>query len=162
VIFFGWLCTSIAVVPRIEVGLEQDLSVPEDSHVLDYFHAMYDYLSVGPPVYFVVRDTGLDYSNPKVQDQLRAGGKTYILSIMHLHAHNNRIISFLKFCIFMSDFPWSLVSQIFAASRLSNRTYIAKPSQSWLDDYVDWSAVADCCKYNYFTGYFCPSQSTDP
>ena len=37
IIFFGWICTSIAVVPHIEIGLDQELSMPEDSFVLKYF-----------------------------------------------------------------------------------------------------------------------------
>ena len=36
VVFVGWLCTSIAVAPRIEVGLDQDLSMPEDSYMMNY------------------------------------------------------------------------------------------------------------------------------
>ena len=37
VVFFGWLCASIALAPKIEVGLDQNLSMPEDSYMLDYF-----------------------------------------------------------------------------------------------------------------------------
>lgn len=37
VVFFGWLCTSIAVIPDIEIGLDQELSMSEDSYVLKYF-----------------------------------------------------------------------------------------------------------------------------
>ena len=37
VVFMGWLCSSIAVAPKIEVGLDQELSMPEDSYMLDYF-----------------------------------------------------------------------------------------------------------------------------
>jgi hypothetical protein len=37
VIFYAWLCTSLAVLPHIEVGLDQELSMPEDSYVLKYF-----------------------------------------------------------------------------------------------------------------------------
>ena len=37
VVFFGWLCASIAVAPKIEVGLDQELSMPEDSYMLKYF-----------------------------------------------------------------------------------------------------------------------------
>jgi Niemann-Pick C1 protein len=40
VVFFGWLCTSIAVIPDIEVGLDQELSMSEDSYVLKYFKVM--------------------------------------------------------------------------------------------------------------------------
>ena len=36
-VFFGWICSSIAVVPHIEIGLDQELSMPEDSFVLKYF-----------------------------------------------------------------------------------------------------------------------------
>ena len=37
VVFFGWLCASIAVAPDIDVGLDQELSMPGDSYMLDYF-----------------------------------------------------------------------------------------------------------------------------
>ena len=37
VVFFGWLCVSIAVAPKTEVGLDQELSMPLDSYMLDYF-----------------------------------------------------------------------------------------------------------------------------
>jgi hypothetical protein len=37
VVFFGWLCASIAVIPDIEVGLDQELSMSEESYVLKYF-----------------------------------------------------------------------------------------------------------------------------
>ena len=41
VIFFGWLCTSIAVLPHIEIGLDQKLSMPDDSFVLKYFQVTF-------------------------------------------------------------------------------------------------------------------------
>lgn len=41
-VFFGWLCSSIAVVPHIEIGLDQELSMPEDSFVLKYFKVCVD------------------------------------------------------------------------------------------------------------------------
>ena len=37
VVFFGWVCASVAVSPKIEVGLDQELSMPQDSYMLDYF-----------------------------------------------------------------------------------------------------------------------------
>ena len=36
-VFGAWLCSSIAVVPKIEVGLDQELSMPEDSYMQKYF-----------------------------------------------------------------------------------------------------------------------------
>ncbi|XP_058807080.1 NPC intracellular cholesterol transporter 1 isoform X2 [Phymastichus coffea] len=132
IIFFGWLCTSIAVVPHIEIGLDQELSMPEDSFVSKYFQFLNTYLSIGPPVYFVVKQ-GLNYSDPSVQNLVCSG----------------------TYC--NSD---SVTSQIFVASELSNRTYIAKPAASWLDDYFDWAALnKTCCKYNETDGSFCPHSS---
>lgn len=44
VVFFGWLCSSIAVSPHIDIGLDQELSMPEDSFVLKYFQFLQNYL----------------------------------------------------------------------------------------------------------------------
>lgn len=128
IVFFGWFCSSIAVLPSIDVGLDQQLSMPEDSYVLEYFKAMFNYLSVGPPVYFVVKDTGLKYEDFEQQDLIRAG-----------------------------ENPYSLASQIYSASKRSNMTFIAKPTSSWLDDYIDWRYNEGCCKFNKSTGAFCPN-----
>ncbi|XP_076671119.1 Niemann-Pick type C-1a isoform X2 [Andrena cerasifolii] len=128
IVFFGWLCSSIAVVPHIEIGLDQELSMPEDSFVLKYFKFLNSYLSIGPPMYFVVKD-GLNYSDTGAQN-LVCGG---------------------QFC--NSD---SVSTQIFIASKQSNRTYIAKPASSWLDDYIDWSELSTCCKYFVSNSSFCP------
>ncbi|XP_076291604.1 Niemann-Pick type C-1a isoform X6 [Lasioglossum baleicum] len=127
-VFFGWLCSSIAVVPHIEIGLDQELSMPEDSFVLQYFKFLNSYLSIGPPMYFVVKD-GLNYSDPRHQN-LVCGG---------------------QYC--NSD---SVSTQIFIASKQSNRTYIAKPASSWLDDYIDWTQFSSCCKYFVANNSFCP------
>ena len=47
IIFYGWLCSSLAVVPKIEIGLDQEISMPDDSFVLKYFNFLNEYLSVG-------------------------------------------------------------------------------------------------------------------
>jgi hypothetical protein len=36
-IFWLWLCASICLFPLAEVGLDQELSMPQDSYVLVYF-----------------------------------------------------------------------------------------------------------------------------
>jgi Niemann-Pick C1 protein len=36
-LFLLWLCASISLFPLVEVGLDQELSMPEDSYVLVYF-----------------------------------------------------------------------------------------------------------------------------
>lgn len=127
VIFFGWFCSSVAVAPHIDVGLDQELSMPEDSFVLKYFQFIKHYLSIGPPVFFVV--TGLNYSNTKHQNLICGG----------------------QYC--NSD---SLSTQLFIASKTPNYTYIARPPSSWLDDYFDWTGSSDCCFYFANNGSFCP------
>lgn len=55
----------------------------------------------------------------------------------------------------------SLSSQVYLASKLTNRTYIGKPASSWLDDYFDWSSSQSCCKEG--PGHsFCPHDSFSP
>ncbi|XP_012286776.1 Niemann-Pick C1 protein isoform X2 [Orussus abietinus] len=128
VVFFGWLCTSIAVVPHIEIGLDQELSMPEDSFVLKYFKFLNNYLSIGPPMYFVVTE-GLNYSDTKTQNVICGG----------------------QYC----DLE-SLSTQVFIAAQQPDRSYIAKPASSWLDDYFDWSGSPNCCKYFPGNNTFCP------
>lgn len=128
VIFFGWLCSSIAVAPHIDVGLDQELSMPEDSFVLKYFRYLQKYLSIGPPMYFVIKN-GLNYSNVMHQNLICGG----------------------QFC--NKD---SMTTQIFVASRTPNTTYLARPASSWIDDYFDWSELSNCCKYFPNNGSFCP------
>lgn len=126
VFFFGWLCSSIAVAPHIEIGLDQELSMPKDSFVLKYFQYLQSYLSIGPPTYFVVKN-GLNYSNPLDQNLICGG----------------------PYC--NSD---SLSTQIYISSRIPESTFIARPSSSWLDDYFDWSQVPQCCKQSEYMYFF--------
>lgn len=130
IIFFGWLCSSIAIAPHIEIGLNQELSMPEDSFVLNYFKSLNKYLSIGPPVYFVLK-SGLNFSTTLDQNLVCSG----------------------QFC--NDD---SIITQIYLASRRSNETYIAKPASSWIDDYFDWSQAKSCCRFNETDGGFCPHQ----
>lgn len=119
------------MAPHIEIGLDQELSMPHDSHVLKYFQDLKSYLNIGPPVYFVVGE-GLDYS--KIEDQnLLCGG---------------------QYC--NSD---SLSTQLYLASKLGSETYIGRPSNSWIDDFIDWSSIDKCCKYFPNNGSFCPHSS---
>ena len=124
VVFIGWLCFSLSSVHKIEVGLDQELSMPSDSFVLKYFQFLNKYLSVGPPVYFVVNNTGLeiDFADTDIQKRLCGSSNCY------------------------SD---SLANQIKLWGDQSNVTYIATASQSWIDDYLAWLLDSGhCCQYN--------------
>ena len=118
IVFFGWLCSSIAVAPHIEIGLDQELSMPEDSFVLKYFRYLNSFLSIGPPTYFVLKG-GLNFSNTSDQN-LVCGG---------LYCNSD-----------------SLSTQLYISSKLPETTYIARPASSWIDDFFDWSMIEACCK----------------
>lgn len=65
-IFGAWFCSSFAVLDKIHIGLEQDLTMPEDSYMINYFNFYQKYFVTGPPAYFMITE-GLNYSDPKVQ-----------------------------------------------------------------------------------------------
>lgn len=122
-------CCSLIVVPSIEVGLDQELSMPKTSHIVKYFQYMGDLLSMGPPVYFVL-ESGLNYDNFSDQNVICGGA--------------------------LCDND-SLNIQLYIASKYSEITKIARPSSSWLDDYLDWLLIDTCCKVNPSDGSFCMS-----
>ncbi|XP_052855676.1 LOW QUALITY PROTEIN: NPC intracellular cholesterol transporter 1 homolog 1b [Drosophila gunungcola] len=124
-------CLSLMVTPSIEKGLDQEMSMPTNSHVVKYFRYMVDLLAMGAPVYWVLKP-GLNYSEP-LQQNLICGG---------VECNNN-----------------SLSVQLYTQSRYPEITSMARPAASWLDDYIDWLAIVDCCKYNVTTGGFCSSNS---
>ena len=124
-IFAIFLCLSLSSLPKIEAGLDQELSMPSDSFVLKYFQFLNKYLSVGPPVYFVVNNTGLeiDFADKDIQKRFCGGQGCY------------------------SD---SLTNQIKLWGDQPNVTYISTGSQSWIDDYLSWfiSKPTHCCRWN--------------
>ena len=69
-IFVVATCFSASVIHRIPIGLDQKLSMPKDSYVLDYFYGLETYLSIGPPVYFIVNQDAIDYTLVKDQNLL--------------------------------------------------------------------------------------------
>ena len=130
--FFGWFCASLAVAPRLYVGLDQEISMPDDSYVLDYFEYMKDYLSVGPPFYVVMNTSDLQYDFTDTELQNKVAGS------------------------FGSNAD-SLQATILLWSKESNTTYVATPAQSWIDDYFAWNYASVCCRYNPQTKGVCQS-----
>lgn len=65
-------CLSLMVAPSIEVGLDQELSMPADSHVVKYFQFMTEMLSMGAPVYWVLKP-GLNYTYREHQNVVCGG-----------------------------------------------------------------------------------------
>ncbi|XP_012518129.1 PREDICTED: Niemann-Pick C1 protein [Propithecus coquereli] len=134
-VFVGVLSFSIAVLNKVEIGLDQHLSMPDDSYVVDYLKSLSQYLHAGPPVYFVLEE-GHDYTSPKGQNMVCGG----------VGCNND-----------------SLVQQIFNAAQLDNYTRIGFAPSSWIDDYFDWvRPLSTCCRVYNTSGQFCNASVVDP
>ncbi|XP_038051413.1 NPC intracellular cholesterol transporter 1-like [Patiria miniata] len=134
VLWFAFMaCASGVLMGRIQIGLDQKLSMPHDSYMLSYFGNLSEHFNSGPPVYFVVRD-GFNYTDAESQNQICGGSGCN---------------------------PDSLTSQVYSDAQISNTTYIAVPATSWIDDFFSWmepsKGGSPCCMYNPKNGKFCPS-----
>ncbi|XP_076800191.1 NPC1-like intracellular cholesterol transporter 1 [Clavelina lepadiformis] len=140
IVFTGLSCWCVVLSGNMTVGLDQDLSVPSDSYVLDYFDYMEKYLDVGVPVYFVTKGP-YNFSYPNASSMIcgSAGCDTY-----------------------------SLTQQIFFASQRPDYWKIETSAASWYDDYVDWltptglGGSSSCCRYYHKDAdEFCPATVED-
>ncbi|KAI8931600.1 hypothetical protein NX059_011254 [Plenodomus lindquistii] len=64
-IFFGIFTAGLALFPSVELGLDQRIAIPSDSYLIPYFNDLYDYLDVGPPVYFVTKELNVTERAPQ-------------------------------------------------------------------------------------------------
>ncbi|XP_033115391.1 NPC intracellular cholesterol transporter 1-like [Anneissia japonica] len=122
IFFLTFTCVCLVFMAKLPVGLDQDIAMPKDSYVIDYFNGLAKYLSVGPPVYFVTTD-GYNYTSTKGQNKVCGGSGCD------------------------ED---SLTQQIYFASKIKEHTTIAYPAASWIDDYLDWITPnigqSSCCR----------------
>ncbi|NXL57529.1 NPC1 protein, partial [Chordeiles acutipennis] len=134
-VFVGVLSFSTAVMHNVEIGLDQSLSMPDDSYVMDYFSCLSKYLHAGPPVYFVLEE-GHNYTSLEGQNMVCGG----------MGCNND-----------------SLVQQVFNAAEIGSYTRIGYAPSSWIDDYFDWvKPQSSCCRVYNTTGQFCNASVTDP
>lgn len=134
-VFVGFALASIALCGRIEPGLEQKIVLPRDSYLQGYFNNVSEYLRIGPPLYFVVKD--YNYSSES--------------------SHTNKLCSISQ-CD--SD---SLLNEIARASQIPKSSHIAKPAASWLDDFLVWiSPEAFACCRKFTNGSYCPPNDQPP
>lgn len=97
-----WTCFSIIVIPLVEPGLDQSLSMPTDSYVAKYFHFMEKYLNMGPPVYFVLKP-GLNFSEESDQNLVCGGIRCNADSVVgqiNAAALNSKRLSYNFFQLF--------------------------------------------------------------
>ncbi|XP_053575429.1 NPC1-like intracellular cholesterol transporter 1 [Bombina bombina] len=132
IIFIFLFCAGLFFMMHCRVGLNQELSVPQDSYVLQYLHHLNDYFEVGVPTYFVTT-SGYNFSSQE--------GINGICSSAGCDGN-------------------SMTQKIQYATQYPNRSYLAIPASSWVDDFIDWlNPSSDCCRL-YLNGTFC--SSTNP
>ncbi|KAK4808340.1 hypothetical protein QYF61_024219 [Mycteria americana] len=136
-LFLFLACAGLYLTLQVPVGLDQELAMPKDSYMLQYFAALNQYLAVGVPTYFVTTG-GYNFSSP---------------------AGINGI------CSSAGCATDSLTNSIQYATRFPNVSYLAIPATSWVDDFLDWlNPTGRCCRIHQFgslKGEFCPSTSSD-
>ncbi|XP_024031369.1 Niemann-Pick C1 protein [Morus notabilis] len=134
-VFVAFTLASIALSTRIEPGLEQQIVLPRDSYLQGYFTDIAEYLRIGPPVYFVVKN--FNYSSQSRQTN--------------------------KLCSISGCDSNSLLNEISRASLTPESSYIAKPAASWLDDFLVWMSpeAFGCCR-KFINGSYCPPDDQPP
>ncbi|KAL2666255.1 hypothetical protein AAZV13_02G268900 [Glycine max] len=138
-VFAAFTLASIALCTRIEAGLEQQIALPRDSYLQGYFSNISEYLRVGPPLYFVVKDY-----NYSLLYSLESKHTNQLCSISHCDSN-------------------SLLNEISRASLVPTSSYIAKPAASWLDDFLVWiSPEAFSCCRKFTNDSYCPPDDQPP
>ncbi|KAL1502244.1 hypothetical protein ABEB36_007416 [Hypothenemus hampei] len=133
IIFAVSTCICIMIAPSVELGLEQELSMPQDSHVMKYFQFMKKLLGTGPPIYWVIKGQ-IDFSNTTLSNRICSG---------------------------VGCSEDSVVTQLYLAAQSENITYISTQANSWVDDFYQWGDVSTCCKYFHKNDSFCPHTYTN-
>ncbi|KAK0617450.1 niemann-pick C1 protein [Immersiella caudata] len=118
-VFLGIFAAGVALVPEIELGLDQRVAIPDDSYLIPYFNDLYDYFDAGPPVYFVTRE--FNGTQRKQQEEVCARYST---------------------CEQMS-----LTNILEQERKRADVSYISSPTASWLDDLFQWldPVNKNCC-----------------
>ncbi|KAH0684970.1 hypothetical protein KY285_022517 [Solanum tuberosum] len=134
-VFAAFALASIALCTRIEPGLEQQIVLPRDSYLQGYFNNISEYLRIGPPLYFVVKNYNFS-SESRQTNQL---------------------------CSISQCDSDSLLNEISRASLVPESSYIAKPAASWLDDFLVWMSpeAFGCCR-KFTNSSFCPPDDQPP
>lgn len=117
--FLGLFAAGLALLPKIQLGLDQRVAIPDGSYLIPYFNDLYDYLEIGPPVYFVTR--GVDIS--KRPEQLEVCSR------------------------FTSCQQLSLTNTLELERQRPESSYISSPTASWIDDFFLWlnPIYEQCC-----------------
>ncbi|KAL6709963.1 niemann-Pick type C-related protein 1 [Coniothyrium glycines] len=118
-VFFGIFTAALALFPSVQLGLDQRIAIPSDSYLIPYFNDLYNYLDVGPPVYFITRELNVTERRP----QKELCGR------------------------FTTCDSTSLANILEAERKRPEVSYIAASAASWLDDFFLWldPENQNCC-----------------
>ncbi|RFU35146.1 hypothetical protein B7463_g1236, partial [Scytalidium lignicola] len=119
IIFLGIFTAGIALMPKVTLGLDQRVAIPDDSYLIPYFNDLYDYFDSGPPVYFVTRELNVSE-----------------------RVHQQQLCSRFTTCE-----SQSLANILEQERKRPNVSYIASNAASWIDDYFGWlnPDLEKCC-----------------
>ncbi len=118
-VFLGFFAAGIALLPEVQLGLDQRLAIPQGSYLINYFNDLYDYFGAGPPVYFVTRDVNATQ-----------------------RPHQRELCAKLGACD-----AFSLTNILEGERRRSGKSFIADSTASWIDDFLLWldPGREECC-----------------
>ncbi len=118
-VFLGFFAAGVALLPDVQLGLDQRIAIPSDSYLIKYFDDLYDYFGAGPPVYFVTR--GVNVTQRPEQRELCAK--------------------------FPACEQMSLANVLEGERRRSEESFIADATASWIDDFFQWldPGQIECC-----------------
>uniref|UniRef100_A0A8C2HGB5 NPC1 like intracellular cholesterol transporter 1 n=1 Tax=Cyprinus carpio TaxID=7962 RepID=A0A8C2HGB5_CYPCA len=113
------------------------LLCPRDSYMLDYFAYLYKYFEVGVPTYFITTK-GFNFTSEEGINAV---------------------------CSSVGCDQFSFTQKLRYATEYPERSYLAIPASSWVDDYIDWlNPGSKCCRI--YTagpnkGEFCPANESN-
>jgi Niemann-Pick C1 protein len=117
--FVTLFAAGIALLPMVQLGLDQRIAIPQDSYMIQYFNDLYDYFGSGPPVYFVTRHVNV---TAREHQQQLCGG-------------------------FTTCDEYSLAYVLEQESKRPNVSYINAATANWFDDFFYWlNPISDCCQ----------------
>ncbi|MCO5561435.1 hypothetical protein L7F22_015056 [Adiantum nelumboides] len=149
---FGSACASQtilqALIARISPGLEQQVALPRDSYLQIYKHFFLIIISAFCALKWllelIVSDCIQGYFD-NITEHLRVGPP-------FSSSNQTNLLCSIRQCS-----PTSLLNEISRAAESPEKSFIAKPAASWLDDFLVWmSPDAFGCCWKFLNGSYCP------